>query len=476
MVANKFWLSVSTHFFTDKNSIQWGCVQYSKIRIDIEQFIELVKKGYCFCQCFDVPINDKVVQKDKRNDKFKEAYILFIDIDDSIIPMCEFIPKLSHKPTVAYTTPNNYTDKSDWKYRFRLCYLLSQSIKEVEAYKKAYLTLISGIESDIPGFHNKDNCGQSASQQFSGNGTGNCEVWQGDEVYNPYSLISTDPISKSEAIIHKSAPTHIINDASISDFEFMADFNRMNQFDLIRKYHDVYPFFERTPLTYVDGYAILPKNYTQINRKCTFDSFFKDNGELKTWLKVRKVRDGEGRKKKLYTAALIRKQIFPKISVEHLLFNLVCDRTYFYDNSDKELSNSRLLDMAKRVVATPLENIHIPLCRPKEYEIDKTYCCEHGITPNEMKNIVRKRLKDIEIGECYDCSLSVQDNLTILNEVGIKIGKSRLYQWCRENNIPTNPKRSISTKSRGREELDIKVCLAECCRLPYRRRTEKVVA
>lgn len=442
MSENSFWLSISTRCFNDKNGIQWGSVQYSKRRMNIGQFIELVKKGYCFCHCFDVPICSTLEQRDKRNDKFKEAYMVFVDVDDSVISMRDFIAKLSHKPTVAYTTPNNYTEKSDWKYRFRLCYLLTSPINKVDEYKSAYLTLISSIETDILGFHNKDNCGQSASQQFGGNGSGNCEIWQSDEVYNPIDLIGAVPTSKSEPISHKTAPANVMNDVPISDFEFMADFNKLDPFDLIRKYHEAYPFFDRTPLEYVDGYAILPPNYTQINRKCTFDSFFKDNGKVKTWLKVKKVMDGEGRKKKLYTAALIRKQILPQISVEHLLFNLVCDRTYFFDNSDRELSNARLLDIAKRVVATPLEDIHIPLYRPKEYEVDKDYCRQYNITPNEMKNRVKKILKDQQIGGCYDCGMSVKDNLRMMKEMGIKIGKSRLYQWCSENGIPANPLRS----------------------------------
>ena len=138
---------------------------------------------------------------------------------------------------------------------------------------------------------------------------------------------------------------------------------------------------------------------------------------------MKKIRDGEGRKKKLYTAALIRKQIYPIVSAEHLLFNLIVDRTYFYDNSDKELTNARLLDMAKRVVATPLEDIRISLFRPKEYEVDKEYCRLHGIAPNEMKNRVRKALKDQQIGECYDCGMSVKDNLQMMKAARSFLGE-----------------------------------------------------
>ena len=56
-----------------------------------------------------------------------------------------------------------------------------------------------------------------------------------------------------------------------------------------------------------------------------------------------------------------------------------------------------------------------------------------------MVGIVRRKLKDEEIGNFYDCSLSVKDNLAMLKANGIKIGLSRLYEFCDRNNIPRRP-------------------------------------
>ena len=35
------------------------------------------------------------------------------------------------------------------------------------------------------------------------------------------------------------------------------------------------------------------------------------------------------------------------------------------------------------------------------------------------------------------CSLSVSENLAAFKEMGIDVGKSKLYQWCKENGINT---------------------------------------
>lgn len=53
-----------------------------------------------------------------------------------------------------------------------------------------------------------------------------------------------------------------------------------------------------------------------------------------------------------------------------------------------------------------------------------------------MVGIVRRKLKDEEIGELYDCNLSVKQNLDLLKANGMKIGLSRLYEFCDRNNIP----------------------------------------
>ena len=74
---------------------------------------------------------------------------------------------------------------------------------------------------------------------------------------------------------------------------------------------------------------------------------------------IRKIKDGQGRRKKLYIAALIMKSIQPKITYEHLLFNLINERYYYYVNTDKVLTNMVLMDIAKNVINTPIEGIHL---------------------------------------------------------------------------------------------------------------------
>lgn len=207
---------------------------------------------------------------------------------------------------------------------------------------------------------------------------------------------------------------------------------------MIDKYRTKYRYFTHTELHYQDGYALIPSDYQEIYRQTYIDSFIKNNRDETKFSVVKKLRDGDNRRKKLYIAGLIMKKILPSITFEHLLYNLICERTYYYDNSDRVLSNKVLANIARNVVKKPLEDIRLQSRRKKrKFEVDKSYCALHGISPNAMKNKVRKMLKDEEIGNAYDCSLSVSENLAAFKKMGINVGKSKLYRWCKENGINT---------------------------------------
>lgn len=51
----------------------------------------------------------------------------------------------------------------------------------------------------------------------------------------------------------------------------------------------------------------------------------------------------------------------------------------------------------------------------------------------------KRRYTDDEIGELYDVSKSLKDNLQNFKQNGIHIGKDRLYSFCKSHHIETNP-------------------------------------
>lgn len=447
--SKKFEVSISTQSYSDKNLIKWNSVEYQRQSITFEEFGRLIKEGRCFCHSFKTRgLLFGLAEKTDKN--FLSADMVFVDIDDCDIDMNDFVGRLTKKPTLYYTTPNNHTEKSNYKYRFRLCYLFCLPIYTVESYHSLYDGIVESIKQDIQGLVIKDNCGRTPSQQFSGNAKADCELHVLDNVFSfsDFPSQNNNASSSSSLLISNGNPAASqkkedgevkdIDGITIIDKDFICDINSLSPYDLIDKYKAKYQYFTHAELHYKNGYALIPSDYQEIYRQNYIDSFIKNNGDEIKFSVVKKLRDGDGRRKKLYIAGLIMKKILPSITFEHLLYNLICERTYYYDNSDRVLSNKVLANIARNVVKKPLEDIQLQSKRKKrKFEVDKSYCALHGISPNAMKNKVRKMLKDEEIGNAYDCSLSVSENLVAFKEMGIDVSKSKLYQWCKDNGINT---------------------------------------
>lgn len=442
-MTNRFRLSISTVPYTDKNSILWGKVKYQQREISISDFVELVKQGYCFCHCFKSK-EEVMYQTEKRDSNFVSAQMVFVDIDDAEIPMCKFVAELSKQPTVSYTTPNNHTGKSKWLYRFRLCYLFDKPITDANDYSALYDSIMQSVCNDVVEFVSKDNCGRKVSQQFGGNARNDVEVITSNNVFTFLDFPFQNNNASLSSLLFSNGRSRLRNvDVEINDTKFMADVNSLNPSDLINKYRDRYKYFTHTELEFNDGYALIPENYQEIYRSWYRDTIEKKNGDVMQITAIRKVRDGQGRRKKLFIAALIMKSILPSITFEHLLFNLINERYYYYVNTDKVLTNDVLMDIAKNVINTPIGDIHLQSKHKKRFVVDKSYCAQYNIKPNAMKNVVRKILHDAEIGEVYDCSKSVKENLALLKEMGIKVGKTKLYDWCKENGINTKGQKTM---------------------------------
>lgn len=92
----------------------------------------------------------------RRNDNFISTQYVIFDIDDSKIPMHEYISKMEIlKPTFAYETFSNDAEKS--KYRFRMIYFFDRPLSKREHAK------IYRIIRATAGFYDSDNCAESVA-------------------------------------------------------------------------------------------------------------------------------------------------------------------------------------------------------------------------------------------------------------------------------------------------------------------------
>lgn len=438
-------LSVSLQYYASKEDIQPNKLRFNRSFINISEFEEYIKKGFCFCHWFDTKA-DEFSSSEKSSKNFERANVIFVDVDDYDIEMKQFVNGLSMKPTVYYTTPNNLNPSKGNKYRFRLCYVFREDMRTCEMFASTYKAIINSIRKDNPSYPDKDKCGGTAAQYFNGNGTCNCEVYTTNNVYKLADFdvsFVVEPQHKNIVVATGKDCNRTTKDDKrftafpITDKDFINDLNTLLPSELLDKHKEQYGYFDHSELSFDDGYALIPKDYHEIYRCWYLETETNKNGNTRKVSVVKKIRDGEGRRKCLYIGALIRRMIRPNISFEHLLYNLIAERQWYYDNSDKVLTNDVLMQIANNALNIPIEKINIKTKRkPSKFKVDKSYCLQNGIKPKAMVGIVRRKLKDEEIGKLYDFNLSVKQNLELLKAYGLKIGLSRLYEFCDRNNIP----------------------------------------
>lgn len=425
-MRNDFSISVSKEKYDDKNKIDWNKVKYQRIDdLSIDNIAELITEGYCFTSVFKRE-NFTVREKSEKNWKGTDFVVFDVDNVKNEITFNDYLKSLNYTPTIAYKTPNCNIKKSEdlrAYSRFRLLYAFETTITNKAIYQGIYDAINRTFDTTLFDDTKKsDNCGHSPVQQYSGNATKNCQIVINETIYK---VSDFDIEERTEKPIKRDDVKVRIDD------EFLQKLNTLKPSDFLSYYRERYQVIYETELDYNDdGYALTPTDYAVIQRNYTI---YKEDGKIRS--KYRRLKDGQGRRHTLFCNAKIRCQIKPSITVEELIYNLVYDRTHFFDNTDGVLSNQCLLrialDAKKARYTMTLNN------KPK-FRTDIVYCMENHITPNALKMKVRKKLRYEEIATWYDTTKTIKQNLKYAEENNIKVSERTLYNFCYYMGI--NPK------------------------------------
>ena len=423
-------VSISTQGFTTKpQGKEVAQIRYIKQTLTIQQLIDYISRGHCVTHCFE-DYDEEFGQSTKKIENFRYTQLIGIDVDDSDVDLDTYITSLVYKPTLAYTTFSHNVKGN----RFRLIYIFNQKVKGAEQYCDVYKWLTQDLNL-------KDNCMQSCAQMMYGTNA-NAQWYITDTTYDIPSECNTKVKKASGQNFTKSSNPNIIierdtfysncqlveeNDHLISDNAVVKALYSMSPQDFIFYFRNTFEYFTSTPLHYENGYALLPDDYCEITRP-----WYREQVRDKVITVVRRLRHGDKRKTRMSNTAVIIRKIKKDISFEHLLYILVCERQYYYDNSDKVLNNKELINIAKWAIELPSEQINLQKIKHPKFKVDKSYWAERGITARQAANIVRGQIKDRTIGELYDCSLTDRENLAIMKEYGIKVSQRSLTNFKRK--------------------------------------------
>lgn len=436
----KITLGVSEQKFGNKPD-NWKILTYKRHTITIEELVDLICKGHCICQNFQT-ICETFGLREKTIANFDFADCVILDIDDTFLSMNDFYLSLKdeHKPSIIYTTYSNIDNVNN---RFRLIYVFDKPINSNEYYRGIANAIIYNIQKEIEGFELKDTTCLNASQQFAGNGNDNIVYYYNDNIFRPTDFgIDENYFSNLDSMLEREKKSNIQTDLErqIGNSEFMKDFwsmgFKMNEEIFIRKYAEIYPFLEATPLPETDAdipYILLPENYVKIERYWYKEPYANSNGKVAYKSHAVKLKSGH-RRKLLYDGCLLRKIMLPNITVEHLLYCLVCERRYYVDNQDKVITNKILYQIAKDAWNDTQRSIK-PKKEERKFVVNPNYCNKYGVNKQTARNIAAKMLLNIQLKQLYNNNLSIKENLEALKNQGVKIGKSTLYDWVKSQNL-----------------------------------------
>lgn len=436
----RFWVSLSTEKFDHKpnRDTEVGKLRFQRIYTDVGGFADGIANGYCYAPIFN-SATFSMSEKTDRN--FDYSSFVSIDIDHTDVDMNAMVDGLEFKPTISYTSCSN---GFEGKYSYRLIYCFTDKIKGTSEYSNYVHTILEANHISIDDI---DKRSLKASQYYNGNGCGNININISNIIYNKIDFIeyykdyNTNNIiynnNESINLNNNTTPSTIIsyNDTFINK-DFENDYWNMKMEDVLVKYLDVYPNIEHTPLPIVDDdtpYIAFPSDYIEIKRY-----WKKSNG------RAIKIADGNGRRKKLFINGVIRRMINPSITFENLLFNLLYELVYYISNFDAEniIDKKEIFYIARNVMKADLTRGEGLKGTDRKFMVNPKFCEKYGLNKRQVRNMACKMQRYDGIGELYDHSKTIKENVEVMKAYGIKqISEPTLKRWMKKNGITKYKKR-----------------------------------
>ncbi len=427
-------------------------IQFSTGNFSLETFQKIIENG---CTITYIYKDDTFNRSNSymTNNYVGTEYIV-VDVDKCDINPNSFVSRLKYKPTLYHTTFSNLSEQKENKWCFHLIYCFSSVIYGEDNFKEVFNEItrdynefvddnakdchrvIFTSNSKLPNYQYKflgtvynpnDFIGNTKTEIYDDLDTFLYENISVAKNENAYILTTSNNIqgNKKSATTEKNTLKYTI--AFGLDDTFCSDLSKMMRGNFLNKYLEIYPYINRTMPTeeqvkqtkegivYEDW---RDTDYYEVPSKYRWDS-------VKGKFQVKKVEKGNRTKSLMYDCLLFIKCI-PNITKEYLVTMLVNEVYKYYSNDDKEMTNYKIIGIAKYGWEMK-DDLDI---EPKK----KTFklVTSNNMATNKAVGVLNKLMKDEEIGEWIDLSMTIEQNIKEMKDNGIKITKKRLQQFCED--------------------------------------------
>lgn len=455
-----------------------GKITFSKKELTAEELFYSLVHGYTVTSLWRR--KDPFNWRRSFDGQWEGSQVVFIDADDTIVPIYTIENKLKHKPTFIFSTQSHQMEGK--KNRFRLVYVFDRVMHNRIGYDAIAQELVDEIEACIADAGDKgftlDKCTFNNAGFFYGNPKSNIEyitswcIYSPEEIFKNYddTPATEDEINAATQRAEEKKARKSRKNSNIPTTLSRKEYYKQNEHgpmlmkdcqfgnysidELLEKYRGKYIVLLSTPLDEMPAeQPFIP--YKEGYQKLWFrPKWIKDITGKKT-LAINPFKNGETRHIMLLNQLVIIRKIHEdKICFDELLFHALHLFQMGYANINKDGSECKPVD-----VITPINILHItkeawdanlayhaPLLKRNEekskftYKLNPAYCEAKGLRPIQLSGSVRHcyvaskwdEKMNLIFKEIF-CGLSIPKLAQILSErTGEKICEKTLRRHKKE--------------------------------------------
>lgn len=397
-------------------------MHFAMSKTNVNEFADKISSGYAYCAVYDY---DDFGMSQKKDSNFAYTQVISVDVDKTTTPLNEALEMLHTTPTVAYNTFSNGTNDL---YCYRFVYIFQEPIESIKEAKLYTLVLNQIVSEEL---HIKTDANACKVSQYF-NGTNDSNVFVSDCVYelSDFNIDDINGQSKSYKKEHHNIglDVHFEKDTTL-----IKDFWNLKLTEFLYKYDSIMPNIQNSKIDIPsedEPFIDIPSDYREIKRYWYL--LVDEKGNKLDY--VRKIKDGEGRRKKLFINGIIRRLINPSITFENMLHNIVWEFVTYMINDGNKITKTILWQIVQDVMKTDMTRYSELGKTTRKWMVNPYFSAKYGMSKREVINKFKLNKKQY-IGEFYDWSLSDKENVEKMKEYGFEISAKTLQRWRKENGI-----------------------------------------
>ena len=409
---------------------EFGGQNFSKKTLTINELADDIKAGYPFCP---FPRAQKDVTDHCTN-------MIVIDMDWCQRSMDDALLYVPFTPTIAYRSySDNQTVDGVWKgYRYRFIYVFDEEFCG-EDYKKLYHIIADENDLERVGCavegqkcvdyrtYNQFYFGTSHDVRVSG------IIYELPDLNNCPTIDDNDTDGTNVRKGKESPKSPLIPQ---SDSVLMKEYWMMDLDKWSFKYNEECQLPDIRESKWVecaDERILLPADhFLKIQRQYRYDTASGNHY-------LCKYTDGQGRRKRLFTNALIYKRLCEEEGIyltrEELLVWVVAECLTAYYNGDGVLTKKVLNGIATNAYDAPTDGLQ-DYKNHSSYKVNDAYCVKERVSKRQVVGMVngsreRKRKEDNyeRILKYYNPDLSDKENLKVLMRNGVRLSRETFQRF-----------------------------------------------